>query len=571
MADRSQLMPRACILVFLVLVVPGAHAWHGFAEVRESRVLLEANAPISVPSEREGSTSKQTGVDCSNFGRKLPTATAEVVRSCLELEFIGRDHRTIWLQIAAGLNANPSVIEALVAAGADVRARDGDGQTPLHRAGAFNENSSMIEALVAAGADVEARVEGGWQEGQTPLHRAASFNENPSVIEALVAAGADVEARVEGGRWEGQTPLHRAAMLNENPSVIEALVAAGADVRARDGDGQTPLHAGAFNENPSVIEALVAAGADVEARVEGGWQEGQTPLHRAASFNENPSVIEALVAAGADVRARDGDGQTPLHSVAGSNENPAVIEALVAAGADARARDGDGRTPLHSAAASMYDNSSVEALLAVGSDPSVRSEAGSTPLHLAARNWASPTDKIKPLLDAGADPLAPDGRGKTPWDYAQENQALQGSDAYWDMNDARFDSPNFGQTRPPGAASPGERRGGGDVGTPRTTSGAGSATSGQCEIPGVAEGDPALFDPNNIRLSWCNVAGQIQYLALDAELLRCQFNTPGGVLPDRVGEFREAMKRSCDTVDAMATHGGVDCRCPQSYRDLGSN
>ena len=63
-----------------------------------------------------------------------------------------------------------------------------------------------------SGADPKARDEG----GRTPLHRAAESNENPAVIEALLDAGADLKARDK----DGVTPLHVAAGLNKSPAII---------------------------------------------------------------------------------------------------------------------------------------------------------------------------------------------------------------------------------------------------------------------------------------------------------------------------------------------------------------
>ena len=67
--------------------------------------------------------------------------------------------------------APASTIKALVAAGADVGARDTDGKTPLHAAAEGYGDAKKIEVLIAAGADVGARDE----SRETPLHVAASY------------------------------------------------------------------------------------------------------------------------------------------------------------------------------------------------------------------------------------------------------------------------------------------------------------------------------------------------------------------------------------------------------------
>ena len=90
----------------------------------------------------------------------------------------------------------------------------------------------QLAACLDAGADPKAQDE----NGLTPLHLAAVGNENPAVIAALLEAGADLKARNK----DGMTPLHLAAWFNGNPAVIAALLEAGADPKARDEFGNTP-------------------------------------------------------------------------------------------------------------------------------------------------------------------------------------------------------------------------------------------------------------------------------------------------------------------------------------------
>ena len=217
--------------------------------------------------------------------------------------------------------ATTTSVAACLAAGANLAARDDNRNTPLHWAASHSQTPAVIDALLAAGAELEARNR---QYDETPLHLAASLNENPAVLETLLAAGADLDGRTN----QGATALHQAAAFNSNPTVIESLLAAGADLNARINDGRTALHVAAqFNANPAVLEALIEAGADHATR----YGPGHTPLHTAAANSENPAVIAALLSAGADIGARANDGRTALHRAAASNENPAVTETLLAA------------------------------------------------------------------------------------------------------------------------------------------------------------------------------------------------------------------------------------------------
>ena len=147
-----------------------------------------------------------------------------------------------------------SVIECLETLD-HVDARDKYEATMLHYLAAYNENPSVLSAVLDAGADVNVENE----NGITPLHVAASSNRNPAIITTLVRAGADVN---QGEHLLRLTPLHSAAAHTDNPCVIVALLGGGADVNARDIFGSTPLYE-AFdrNRNESIVEVLLLAGS----------------------------------------------------------------------------------------------------------------------------------------------------------------------------------------------------------------------------------------------------------------------------------------------------------------------
>ena len=332
-------------------------------------------------------------------------------------------------------------VMSLIESEADINAPDSDGRTPLGLA-AEHGDPSCINALIEAGAQVnsydgkmcvcstitaeekEARALYGVYDGAphtTPLHRAARHR-SPANVNALINAGADVDARQKAE--PGHTALHVAAMAGA-PMTVRALLEAGADIAARTGWGDgfgskdTALHLAAKHGLPATLKVVLRAGADIDAR---DWR-GAAALHSAAGNGDNPENIRVLVDAGAKVDARTTSGATPLHAAA-QDGSPATICALLNAGANIEDKDEYDFAPLHNAAQSR-DPGNVRAILDAGADIDARNKLGNTALHEAVGSMSSASpETIIELLDAGVDIDARNGFGETALNVAAQLERI---------------------------------------------------------------------------------------------------------------------------------------------------
>jgi ankyrin repeat protein len=134
---------------------------------------------------------------------------------------------------------HPEVITTLVKNGAKLEFVDRlSGMTPLHRA-AMAGRDAAVKALIASGANIEARD----KEGNTPLLLAIRYKRR-GVYDALMAAGADYHAQNN----LGNAALHQVAIAGhieaapENNRICEDLLKRGADFNMRNSQGKTPLN-----------------------------------------------------------------------------------------------------------------------------------------------------------------------------------------------------------------------------------------------------------------------------------------------------------------------------------------
>jgi uncharacterized protein len=249
----------------------------------------------------------------------------------------------------AAMNQNDEAVRSLLKLHADVNAAQADGTTALHWAARWND-VEMTDLLIAAGANVKARN----RFGSTPLVLACT-NGNAAIIERLLKAGEDPNAVVSD---TGDTALMLAARTGK-PDAVKVLLQHGATPDKTNAEGQTALMWAVAEKNAKAAEVLIAHGANVNAQTPklpppSPFQlifsapfpaGGMTALLYAARQNDLASA-KVLLDAGAKVNEVSADGSSPL-LVAAINEHYTLANFLIEHGADVNAVDDKGRGPLY--------------------------------------------------------------------------------------------------------------------------------------------------------------------------------------------------------------------------------
>ena len=163
--------------------------------------------------------------------------------------------------------------------------------TPLHQA-ALSGDYDQAATLIAAGADVNARDE----NGAAPLQYAVRAS-HLDIVTLLLTQGADVNTadRI------GETPLYAAA-LHDTP-IVEVLLAHRADPNGHERLGRTPLSQAVYWGNLQAARLIVTHGG----------QYRYSPLLTAIAQGETKKVKQVIHQDAALVNAVNVDRVTPLY------------------------------------------------------------------------------------------------------------------------------------------------------------------------------------------------------------------------------------------------------------------
>jgi ankyrin repeat protein len=225
--------------------------------------------------------------------------------------------------IGASLAGDRDAIATALSQGARLEVRHTDrGLTPLMLA-IYRDHGPAVGALIAAGADVNARN----LRGHTPLIMAAAGGQL-SIVKQLMQAGAQRDAVEE----IGNTALMWAAFWG-HLQIIDWLLAAGANVSTRNSDGNDALLLAAQGGVGPRSRQLVLPKAALTAA-------GRLLPDQFAS-SEEVRLIERLLQAGAEVNSRNHSGQSALMLFAEHGKS-AAVRRLVQHGASLFDRDRQG-------------------------------------------------------------------------------------------------------------------------------------------------------------------------------------------------------------------------------------
>lgn len=310
-----------------------------------------------------------------------------------------------------------------------------DGSTLLHLA-AHQDDLAAVKSLLAAGADAKATN----RYGVTPLSLAC-VNGSDGIVRALLDAGADANTTLRGG----ETVLMTAARTGR-VEPLKALLAHGAKVDATDRQGQTALMWAAADGHAAAVQMLIDSGADLRKRLDSGFT-----AFLFAVRNGRSEVVRTLLKAGSDpresIQTDKGGGRAPANGtsallLAVESGHFELAMALVKTGADPNDQR-SGFTPLHvvtwvrkpnrgddlagqpppEGSGKLTSLDFVRQIAARGAAVNARlqhgesgrgklNETGATAFLLASKT--ADLELMKVLVELGADPLLPNADGATP-------------------------------------------------------------------------------------------------------------------------------------------------------------
>ena len=379
----------------------------GFDKVVEK--LVDFGVPIDSPDTTGGFTPLYLAVRAQRW---------EVVKLLLErnasITKVGRNQRMQTHD--AAYHGDAYTLKLLLDTGADIQARDGNGDDAMdlacergsHKAAkvltkmGWKEDTTRnggLPPLVSAATngfkeccqillENKVNVDAIGPQQLTALYCAA-FNNGIDLCRLLLQYGADVNY------CQGSDPILTESIWKGNLELVKLLTEGGrANVNATGHGGWTSLQAASSMGHTAIVRYLIEAGADPNHADE----DCITPLI-SASAAKSTAAIRLLIDGGADLNHKSKKSWSAIHN---GIEDEEMTRILMGHSADA-SHPGPSGTAL-GMAISNNNVEVVEVLLSFGSGLKAvnkKDDSGYTPLHVAIRNNYAEMARL--LLEAGAD------------------------------------------------------------------------------------------------------------------------------------------------------------------------
>ena len=292
-------------------------------------------------------------------------------------------------------------MKTLIQYGADINARDINGETLLHLASRYSKQE-IVEFLLKSN---QISVNATNNNRTTPLMLACLNGGRLDNMKTLIQYGADINAR----DIDGKTLLYYASRYSKQEILEFLLISNQISVNATNNNQITLLMCACFNGGRlDNMKTLIQYGADINAK----FNDGSKLLHLASTCSKQEIVEFLLKSNQISVNTTNNDQETPLMLACLNGGRLDNMKTLIQYGADINARDINGSTLLH--LASRYAEQEIVEFLLKLNQISVNATNNNqrTPLMFACFDGGH-LDNMKTLIQYGADINARDINGST--------------------------------------------------------------------------------------------------------------------------------------------------------------